>query len=89
MFTNTLTSIMCLRCGDKTCINNTKVCDFNTDCKDGSDEKTCGPCDFESGGFCGWQDMSTGRFNWTVYNDKSSSNSEYYYITVIRQHIIL
>lgn len=64
------------RCaGDSTCIDKAKVCDFKSDCKDASDEALCGPCNFEKGTFCGWKDISSGKFNWTVYNDRSSSNS--------------
>ncbi|XP_035827621.1 MAM and LDL-receptor class A domain-containing protein 1-like [Aplysia californica] len=50
-------------CGDGQPIAQTLVCDFNPDCKDGSDEANCGTCTFESG-LCGWNDRSDGMFAW-------------------------
>jgi hypothetical protein len=41
------------QCQDGNCISNNKVCDFNNDCSDGSDERNCGTCDFETS-TCGW-----------------------------------
>ncbi|KAK3727134.1 hypothetical protein RRG08_048232 [Elysia crispata] len=52
------------QCGDNTCIPIGKLCNFQEDCKDGSDENHCGSCDFESD-MCGWQDESLGIYSWT------------------------
>lgn len=41
------------QCQDGTCISNTKICDFNSDCSNNEDEIDCGTCDFENG-MCGW-----------------------------------
>ena len=46
-------------CGDGTVISDTKQCDFKNDCADGSDEKNCGTCDFETS-TCGWKDGGYG-----------------------------
>lgn len=63
------------QCTDQsTCISSQKVCDWNPDCTDGSDEATCGPCNFENG-LCGWSDLSTGRFNWTRHAGSQNSGS--------------
>ena len=47
------TSFACSSGGQ--CISSAKVCDFINDCADGSDEKECGTCDFETS-TCGWYD---------------------------------
>ena len=52
------------QCSDGSCIDQVRFCDFTVDCRDGSDEATCGSCNFESG-MCGYRDMSVGRYNWT------------------------
>lgn len=45
------------------CVDVSKVCDFEFDCTDKSDEEMCGTCDFEKSE-CGFKDKSSGRFNW-------------------------
>lgn len=45
------------------CINASKVCDFVSDCSDGSDEAECGECDFEKS-TCGWRDGNIDEFRW-------------------------
>ncbi|KAI8780792.1 MAM and LDL-receptor class A domain-containing protein 2, partial [Biomphalaria glabrata] len=52
-------------CGSSECVPLVKVCDFVANCKDGSDEALCGPCNFESG-LCGWSYASTGHFKWSL-----------------------
>lgn len=65
----------------QTCINSTLVCDFRSDCDDSSDEAGCGNCDFESGDFCGWQDISSGRYNWTVV--PATPPGTYFYLMIL------
>ncbi|XP_064478697.1 MAM and LDL-receptor class A domain-containing protein 1-like isoform X2 [Ornithodoros turicata] len=50
-------------CRSGGCIPKAEVCDFRVDCKDGSDEYGCGPCDFEQD-TCGWTDQSKGKVVW-------------------------
>ncbi|XP_034411292.1 MAM and LDL-receptor class A domain-containing protein 2 [Cyclopterus lumpus] len=40
------------------------VCDFKTDCEDGSDEEFCGSCFFEDHS-CGWKDISGVSYRWS------------------------
>ena len=48
------------------CIPMSKVCDFDFDCEDKSDEAECGTCTFESG-MCGWYDSSyDNESKWTI-----------------------
>eukprot|EP00794_Sanderia_malayensis_P017044 gene17044-18759_t len=64
------------RCSsDTTCIKAYKVCDFNKDCPDGSDEARCpSTCDFESGE-CGWRNTRIGdRMDWRRHQGKTPSN---------------
>ena len=63
------TKSVCLNdfhCRSGECVKQDNVCDFLNDCKDGSDEKTCGACDFETDNTnCGWIYSSTGSFSWS------------------------
>ncbi|XP_025085529.1 MAM and LDL-receptor class A domain-containing protein 1-like [Pomacea canaliculata] len=53
------------QCANGDCIDQSRYCDFSKDCSDGSDELTCGTCNFEAG-LCGYKDLSVGRYNWTL-----------------------
>lgn len=54
------------------CVDKKKVCDFEYDCFDKSDEAMCGTCDFETS-LCGWYDKSSNRFNWLRTKAPSSN----------------
>ncbi|XP_070566222.1 MAM and LDL-receptor class A domain-containing protein 1-like [Ptychodera flava] len=50
--------------GEGTCLPISKVCDFNKDCPNNADEVNCGyACTFEQGE-CGWNDTSSGLYQW-------------------------
>nr|XP_033815703.1 apical endosomal glycoprotein isoform X2 [Geotrypetes seraphini] len=51
-------------CADNTCILEDLVCNFQNNCKDGTDEMNCGGTDFESSD-SDWMDRSIGRLKWT------------------------
>lgn len=79
-------------CRSGECIPKSESCDFEKDCKDGSDEEGCGPCSFEKD-FCGWENGSPGIYKWSrknaTYNDgfgpsqdhKNVSYGWYAYVT--------
>ena len=52
------------QCKSGDCIPNNKVCNFDNDCPDKSDEADCGTCNFENS-WCGWYDVSDGETKWT------------------------
>ncbi|XP_071839703.1 MAM and LDL-receptor class A domain-containing protein 2-like [Apostichopus japonicus] len=57
------------------CVDASKICDFRSDCVDGSDERSCGTsCDFESG-FCNWQQDDNDDSDWLTRNGVSSTPS--------------
>lgn len=41
-----------------------QLCDFQTQCPEGEDERGCGTTDFESPVAGGWGDVSVGRLQW-------------------------
>ncbi|KAI4877721.1 hypothetical protein NFI96_021978, partial [Prochilodus magdalenae] len=51
-----------------------KICDFQSDCKDGEDEAQCGDFSFEQGG-TGWTDMSIGSQSWQLNLEHNADNS--------------
>ncbi|XP_014680989.1 PREDICTED: MAM and LDL-receptor class A domain-containing protein 1-like [Priapulus caudatus] len=57
------------------CVPLGQLCDFAAQCSDGSDEATCGECDFE-GDACGWKDVSTKAYKWvwTTAQDSMAVN---------------
>lgn len=52
------------QCDQFKCIFRRQVCNFHTDCSDGTDEASCGADSFKSG----WSDRSLGRLTWVVNN---------------------
>ncbi|CAL1541465.1 unnamed protein product, partial [Lymnaea stagnalis] len=68
MTTQRVTPNSCLgdhQCPDGQCIPRDFICDMQTDCSDGSDEASCGPCEFEAG-MCGYYSTSTGSLDWSI-----------------------
>ncbi|XP_071956934.1 MAM and LDL-receptor class A domain-containing protein 2-like [Antedon mediterranea] len=57
------------RCTNTYCIDYNKVCDYNNDCGDNSDEEHCGSfpgrCDFELD-MCSWHQELDDQFDWTL-----------------------
>ena len=77
-----------------TCLDLSKVCDFTSDCPNGLDEESCGSCSFEGGLLdpsCGYQDSSTGTFQWSNVQagspgpvlDHSTGTEEGHYMMVL------
>lgn len=54
------------------CVDLSKVCDFEYDCTDKSDEEMCGTCDFEKS-LCGFYDKSSDRFEWARIQEPSTN----------------
>ncbi|XP_065198014.1 MAM and LDL-receptor class A domain-containing protein 2-like [Sycon ciliatum] len=65
-------------CANKNCISVYKLCDFNNDCQDNSDEdaKTCaaqpGYCNFENSP-CGYSNVNWDVFDWVGYRGPTPS----------------
>lgn len=54
------------------CIPRSKVCNFEYDCADKSDEAECGTCDFETS-WCGWYDSSNDKSVWNRVKSPSQN----------------
>eukprot|EP00116_Pleurobrachia_bachei_P000447 sb/3460709/ len=62
-------------CDDKTCVSADSECDFEKNCKDGSDEADCPvACDFEGGSLCGWINDHTADQEWVVHQGPTNSD---------------
>lgn len=52
------------------CIDKNLICDFSSDCPDGSDELNCAAyyerCDFERNNLCGWSQDENAEVKWVV-----------------------
>ncbi|XP_037401964.1 apical endosomal glycoprotein [Pygocentrus nattereri] len=55
------------------CTEASKICDFQSDCKDGEDEAQCGDFSFEQGS-AGWTDVSIGSQSWKLSQENSVNN---------------
>jgi len=53
-------------CKSQKCIDKSKVCDFNNDCGDNSDEANCGTCSFDNNSMCGWTNIGQGKQQWSI-----------------------
>lgn len=62
------------QCTTGNSISALKVCNFQNDCPDGSDEKNCGNCTFDNSQ-CGWIDSSAGSFRWTRHNNGTETGN--------------
>ena len=60
-------------CDVPQCTYYTHTCDFREDCMDGSDEQTCGTCDFEDS-ICGWTQDPKDNFDWTRFRGNTPSS---------------
>ncbi|XP_013382844.1 uncharacterized protein LOC106153451 [Lingula anatina] len=64
------------RCGSGECISEDKICNYDKDCIDDSDEANCAGwlrCDFQTD-FCGWSNaVSQDNFDWTRHSWATST----------------
>ncbi|XP_047444387.1 MAM and LDL-receptor class A domain-containing protein 2 isoform X2 [Mugil cephalus] len=51
------------KCKSGGCLPTRLVCDFKSDCADGSDEEFCGSCNFDHHS-CGWKNASDSTYSW-------------------------
>ncbi|XP_048866511.1 MAM and LDL-receptor class A domain-containing protein 1 isoform X9 [Brienomyrus brachyistius] len=53
------------QCASQECVSQENVCDYHSDCTDGSDEEFCGSCNFDLHS-CGWKDVSSSFYRWRL-----------------------
>ncbi|PFX16283.1 Neurotrypsin [Stylophora pistillata] len=62
--------------GSMTCISRDQLCDFTSDCWDGSDEINCENytrCDFNDTRICGWLQAKNDQMDWTRHKGSTAS----------------
>ncbi|RWS26663.1 MAM and LDL-receptor class A domain-containing protein 2-like protein, partial [Leptotrombidium deliense] len=72
--TETAIDKQCIRtCDVDRCLNESQICNFVNDCKDGSDEVNCGDCNFEDT-LCDWTNVGTEQ--WFLVNSNRFQNNK-------------
>ena len=72
----TITPPPTFKCGNGVTLSYDRVCDFNKDCANGTDEANCGSCTFDNGdNLCGNTDVSQGSFQWVKDNYGTPTNN--------------
>ncbi|XP_035268745.1 MAM and LDL-receptor class A domain-containing protein 1 isoform X1 [Anguilla anguilla] len=68
-------------CGNESCVPRSALCDFQPDCRRGTDEdpllcSSYTTCDFESD-WCGWEQLNSGNANWSRVNYPESPGADH------------